>query len=327
MGRTALEKLRSRKGASLTFALLAFLVCAVISAVLLASASAATGRLSNLAETDQRYYAVTSAAQLFCDTLENQEFTIQRTHTNHAVKVKGYVTGEDGQTYGFEENDEIPIKKWFGSDVYDKKTNPDIYTFYVPELTNYAPTLTNPISYKGLAENDTTTAGEINSIRSTSLLADAALTYVIGQESCPVMEAYENRIPGSPFTKKDGAALVPVDKIAFGTYHLEYKKNGTDQAEEAPAVTVLATLRKDGSIVLEFCDGSDPTKPSYKVTVTLTAEVQDDSALPNTTTSDSYAFRLDPETGVSYECTVTTTVKTKTTTIKWNVTDIKKGAA
>ena len=62
MGRTALDKLRSRKGASLTFALLAFLVCAVISAVLLASASASAGRLSNLAESDQRYYAVTSAA-------------------------------------------------------------------------------------------------------------------------------------------------------------------------------------------------------------------------------------------------------------------------
>ena len=69
MGGNVLKKLRSSKGASLTFALLAFLVCAVISAVLLASASAAAGRLSGLAEADQRYYAVTSAAQLFCDEL------------------------------------------------------------------------------------------------------------------------------------------------------------------------------------------------------------------------------------------------------------------
>ena len=73
MGRKMLNKLRSRKGASITFALLAFLVCAVISAVLLASASASAGRLSGLVKSDQRYYAVTSAAQLFCDSLDESK--------------------------------------------------------------------------------------------------------------------------------------------------------------------------------------------------------------------------------------------------------------
>ena len=87
MGRRILIKLRSREGASLTFALLAFLVCAVISAILLASASAAAGRVSGLADMDQRYYAVTSAAQLFCDELESDalaaacQFELLRTTT------------------------------------------------------------------------------------------------------------------------------------------------------------------------------------------------------------------------------------------------------
>ena len=96
MGRRILIKLRSREGASLTFALLAFLVCAVISAVLLASASAASGRVSKLAETDQRYYAVTSAAQLFCDALEDKtthtpkEFVIERVRTDTSVTQTKY---------------------------------------------------------------------------------------------------------------------------------------------------------------------------------------------------------------------------------------------
>lgn len=102
MGRIVIKKLHSSKGASLTFALLAFLVCAVISAVLLASASASAGRLSGLAEADQRYYAVTSAAQLFCDELskEEQVFEIvwsktETTGKKEIVTIKsedGYVT-------------------------------------------------------------------------------------------------------------------------------------------------------------------------------------------------------------------------------------------
>ena len=89
-------------------------------------------------------------------------------------------------------------------------------------------------------------------------------------------------------------------------------------------VTATAKLRKDGSIVIEFSNaGAEP----YIVTVTLTAEVTDNSALPLTISSDSTSYRYDPDNLYSYVCTVTTTVKTKTTTIKWSVTDIKKGAA
>lgn len=62
--RNVRRKLGSQAGASITFALLLFLVCAVISSVVIVAATAAGGRLSKLAEMDQRYYAVTSAAEL-----------------------------------------------------------------------------------------------------------------------------------------------------------------------------------------------------------------------------------------------------------------------
>ncbi len=60
------RKIRSQKGASISFALLLFLVCAVVSSIVIVSASAVGGRFSKLGQMDQRYYAVTSAARLLC---------------------------------------------------------------------------------------------------------------------------------------------------------------------------------------------------------------------------------------------------------------------
>lgn len=63
-----LAKLRSQRGATILFALLFFIVCAVIGSIVLTAGAAAAGRLADLEEIDQRYYAVTSAAKV----LENQ---------------------------------------------------------------------------------------------------------------------------------------------------------------------------------------------------------------------------------------------------------------
>ena len=64
-------KVRSRRGASITYALLLFVVCAAISSVVIVAGSAAGGRVSKLRETDQRYYAVTSAAELLTKVFSN----------------------------------------------------------------------------------------------------------------------------------------------------------------------------------------------------------------------------------------------------------------
>ena len=58
------KKLCSEKGASLSYALLLFLVAAAVGSVVLTAATSASGRLAGLAEADQRYYSVTSAAEL-----------------------------------------------------------------------------------------------------------------------------------------------------------------------------------------------------------------------------------------------------------------------
>ncbi len=76
---TIRNKIRSRRGASLTFALLLFLVCAVVGSVVLVAGTAASGRMSQIAEMDQRYYSVNSAARLLIDTIDGKEITIVET--------------------------------------------------------------------------------------------------------------------------------------------------------------------------------------------------------------------------------------------------------
>ena len=70
-------KLKDQSGASITYALLLFLVCAVVSSVVLAAGTAAAGRMSKAVETDQRYYAVTSAARVLKEQLDGKTNTIE----------------------------------------------------------------------------------------------------------------------------------------------------------------------------------------------------------------------------------------------------------
>lgn len=70
------QKLQSRTGASITFALLLFLVCAVISSVVIVAGTTAAGRMSQVAAMDQRYYAVTSAAELLRDTIDGRKVQV-----------------------------------------------------------------------------------------------------------------------------------------------------------------------------------------------------------------------------------------------------------
>lgn len=67
-----MNKFRDERGASMSVALLLFLVCAVVASIIIAAGSTAAGRISNLAKSDQLYYSLTSAAQLVRDELDNE---------------------------------------------------------------------------------------------------------------------------------------------------------------------------------------------------------------------------------------------------------------
>lgn len=88
------KKLRSQTGASLTFALLLFLVCAVVGSAVLVAGTAASGRMSKIAESDQRYYSVNSAARLLIELLEKDEIRVE-TAESGSGEANTYYIGED----------------------------------------------------------------------------------------------------------------------------------------------------------------------------------------------------------------------------------------
>ena len=88
--RTIKKKLNSQRGASLTFALLLFLVCAVIGSVVLVAGTAASGRLAGLADYEQRFYAVNSAAELLAEEITAGKTTVTMTRTTKTPITKTY---------------------------------------------------------------------------------------------------------------------------------------------------------------------------------------------------------------------------------------------
>lgn len=92
MDRTIRQKLRSQRGASISFALLLFLVCAVVGSVVLVAGTTAAGRISQVAEADQRYYSVTSAAELLRKEIEGTKVITTE------ITEQTYVTDAEGHT-------------------------------------------------------------------------------------------------------------------------------------------------------------------------------------------------------------------------------------
>ncbi len=75
------EKLRSNRGASVSIALLLFLICSVVGALVITAASAAAGRTAKLASSDQRYYSVASAMELLTEELSETPVVLVRSKT------------------------------------------------------------------------------------------------------------------------------------------------------------------------------------------------------------------------------------------------------
>ena len=121
MKKRIMNKLRSRTGASISFALLLFLVCAVLCSVILTAVTAASGRMSNLAETDQRYYAVTSAAELLKDLFDEE-----------TVKIEKITTGKREETY---KNGSVSSSTTYGND-YSLKLNSEVVNDSSPSFSS-----------------------------------------------------------------------------------------------------------------------------------------------------------------------------------------------
>ena len=115
----AVRKLKSKRGASITFALLLFLVCAVVSSVVIVAGTAAAGRMSQLAQMDQRYYAVTSAAELLRDLIDGKKVTVECSkETLDVVSVKVEDVDAYGNVISPAGGGTVPVCKPLGTNTY-----------------------------------------------------------------------------------------------------------------------------------------------------------------------------------------------------------------
>ena len=105
------NKIKSRRGASITFALLLFLVCAVVSGIVIVAATAASGRMDQIAESDQRYYAVTSAAELLKDALDGKTVTVKTVETSIVTQSHN---GDTVTETPDPSEDAKEVKMWYG---------------------------------------------------------------------------------------------------------------------------------------------------------------------------------------------------------------------
>lgn len=69
------KKFESTSGASIFIALFLLLMCALAGSVILAAASASSGRLVNLKKNEQSYYNVVSAAKLLKEEIEGEKYS------------------------------------------------------------------------------------------------------------------------------------------------------------------------------------------------------------------------------------------------------------
>lgn len=97
--RKMLKKLKSDSGASLMMALLLFLVCSVIGSAVLVAGTAASGRMAKIADKDELYYSVNSAANLLIELLDGKSVkavTVSNSDGSDAPNPVFYEKGEDG---------------------------------------------------------------------------------------------------------------------------------------------------------------------------------------------------------------------------------------
>jgi len=286
MGRTVLKKLNSSKGASITFALLAFLVCAVISAVLLASASAAAGRLSGLAAADRRYYAVTSAVQLFSDSLSESKggvntFSVERIQNAQKQRsISYYVLNGEYTNSGWSE--------------YSAEGDPS-YNF----------------TFKALKPTEADPRNMVIADPMGTFLSEVSMYCIFGKTDSNnlnlVKDEYDGTL-GSARTK---------------TWDMTLKVG----SEAGLTVDVKAELKQDGTLEITFSNTpkDDTDKDIYSEVLVLRPGRVDNTANPAVRKVVTRVEVVGGENGAYTETEHMTEITTKSTTLTWMVSEIKKG--
>lgn len=120
---------RNSRGATLLLSLLFFILCAVVGSVILTAATAASGRLAGLAQQEEDYYTVTSAAEYLASLLEGTQVVIRNSGTQE--KPIPTVTDASGNVLLAEKEGINLLLKRDSFNSADQQNLEDLYSLYV----------------------------------------------------------------------------------------------------------------------------------------------------------------------------------------------------
>ena len=282
--------LRSRTGASITFALLLFLACAVVGALVLTAGSAAAGRVSNLAQSDQRYYSVSSAAGLLAQELSGKTVKIVQerevtTDVTTSYKVDLGSTGSVVTPVG-----ESTTTREAS---YKTKVNDFLITNY---LSSYDP-------------NDDVGGTALSAEAQASFLNARAAILLFGQDGSEILCCNDKAMKASMKTGTEQSGELAL-------YHSISMAD--DEADDQLTVTGKYYVQSDGTMIFTLTNQGDANE-RYSLRITLTPTINETQSDKTTeSTSRSYTDNGYTETVT----TVTTTVKTSE--ITWAVSGVEK---
>lgn len=288
-------KIRSNRGASLIFALLLFLVCTVIGSVVLAAGTASAGRMSKLGESDQRYYSVTSAAQLLAKELTDKEIRIVRTRK------------ETNTTKYDIEDDKLTPKAGFPEKTYAYETT--LCRRNTTDTGEYIFESENPsiYSYKEIKKVTDPDQPFYSTTDERSFLSERAVNYLFGSQNCNNDTAM-------------GLSFSSSENEESGTFTMEHSNNN-----EILKIIGKYNVEKDGTIILTlWYKNPEEVSQNFSLVITLQPEFHETERTFTDNTDSSP--KPDPGSPGSYiATTVTTTIKTSDVT--WKLGTITKNAA
>ena len=245
MQNATLRKIKSSRGASLSIALFLFLICSVLGAVLLTAATTASGRLADLAEMDQRYYAVTSAAELLAKELTKEPVTITQTKTVHR-KVETSGPADDPETVIY--------------NVVTYKTNVN------------GNNLCSPKDVKLTADDIEPTSSESDGTRpdgEMSFLTARAFELMFGDKECNTEEALDYSFKNSVFIGDQSAK----------NFDMAFSSADGSLAVDHLAVNASCQMMRSGVLVLTV---KNKTGEPYKLKLTLTPKFTENKSSKGT---------------------------------------------
>lgn len=298
MKMAAVTRLKQEDGASLSLALLFFVICGVAASMILAAASATAGKMEQIPAADQKRFTVESAAAFFRDELNDTGNTIKIKEVQ-VINERNSESNSDKVTYYYVGKNEI---------LSDETTWQNIDSSDASLLATYVKDYYVPL---GLDEDSEEETEDSDNLENSDGSADSADSENSDGSADPEDEIV-NEDAGSESKDKSRVFMISVN--------VEDAQKGEDQTAQPLQAKVEFTMNSDYGITAVISDTvTDEEKHPEdlcKRVLTVPAKVETE-----TDVDVQHETEKDDEGIVTDEWNVITT--TRWTTIQWQSGTIK----